>query len=69
MTKTMQEINYNFFMESDLSQYIGEWIAICENKIIAHNKNLKEVVSKAKEISGEKRFLLARVPSEEAMIF
>ncbi len=69
MTKTMQEINYSFFMESDLSQYIGEWIAICENKIIAHSKNLKEVVSKAKEISGEKRFLLARVPSEETMIF
>ena len=69
MTKTAQELNYQYFMEADVSHYIGEWIAVCEDKIIAHGRNLKEVAREAKNRSGGKKFLLARVPSEEAMIF
>lgn len=69
MTKTTPEINYQYFMEADISEFIGEWIAVCKNKIISHGKNLKEVVEHAKIISPGKKFLLARVPSKEAMIF
>ncbi|MBS3088396.1 hypothetical protein J4402_01305 [Candidatus Pacearchaeota archaeon] len=69
MSKTTQEINYDYFMEADISGFIGEWIAVCENKIIAHGRNLKEVVEHAKKVSQGKKFLLARVPSKEAMIF
>ena len=69
MTKTTQEMNYEYFMEADVSRFIGQWIAVCENKIISHGRNLKEVVEQAKKISNGKKFLLARVPSEEAMIF
>jgi hypothetical protein len=56
-------------MEADISQFIGQWIAICENKVISHGRVLKEVVGQAKKISQGKKFLLARVPSKEAMIF
>lgn len=69
MPKTTQELNYQYFMDVDVSPFIGEWIAICENKIIAHGKDLKEIVEKAKEVSQGKKFLLARVPSQETMIF
>ena len=69
MPQTIQESNYQYFMQADISKYIGEWIAISENKVIANGKNLKEVTKKAKDISGERKFLLARVPSEETMIF
>jgi len=69
MQQVNLESNYQYFMETDISRYIGEWIAIYDKKIIAHGKNLKEVASKAKEVSGGRKFLLARVPSEEAMIF
>ena len=69
MNKTIQESNYEYFMQTDVSRYIGEWIAIYEEKVISHGKSLKEVTEKAKELSGGKRFLLVRVPSEEAMIF
>lgn len=65
----MQEANYHYFMETDISKYVGEWIAVYENRIIAHGRELKEVVSMAKEVSGGKKFLLARVPSQETMIF
>ncbi len=69
MTKSFQELAYNYFMETDISEYIGEWIAVSENRILAHGKNLKEVVEKAKSISGGRKFIIARVPSEETMIF
>ena len=69
MTKNIQELNYQYFMETDVSSYIGEWIAICEDNIIAHGKNLKRVVEEAKKNSKGKKFLLAKVPSEETMIF
>ncbi len=69
MNETTLEKNYHYFMDADVSPYIGEWIAILENKIISHGRNLKEVVRIANNISKGKKFLLARVPSEETMIF
>ena len=69
MAQTIQESNYQYFMHVDISKYIGEWIAIYEDKVIAHGKDLKEVAVRAREISGGKKFLLAKVPSEETMIF
>ncbi len=56
-------------MNTDISEYSGEWIAVCDDKIVAHGHNLKEVVEQAKKNSAGKKFLLARVPSEETMIF
>ncbi|MEK6824388.1 MAG: DUF5678 domain-containing protein [Nanoarchaeota archaeon] len=69
MTKSSQELAYNYFMETDISKYAGEWIAVAENRILAHGRNLKEVVERAKTLSGGKKFIIARVPSEETMIF
>lgn len=69
MTKTIQELNYQYFMDLDISSFIGQWIAVCEDRIIANGKNLKEVVEIAKKNSLGKKFLLARVPSQETMIF
>jgi len=69
MAKTIQELNYQYFMELDISSFVGQWIAICEDKIIANGKNLKEVAERAKKNSLGKKFLLARVPSQETMIF
>ena len=56
-------------METDVSKFSGEWIAVCEGRIVAHGKNVKEVAEEARSKSQGKKFLIARVPSEEAMIF
>ncbi len=61
--------NYNFFLETDLDKYKGEWVIICEDKIISHGNNLKEIVEEAKKRCANKKFLITRVPSEETMIF
>ena len=61
--------NYNFFMETDLSKYIGEWIAICNGKIVAEGKDIKDVYKEAKKKCPNKRPLITKVPEKETMIF
>ncbi|MBU1198685.1 MAG: succinyl-CoA synthetase subunit alpha [Nanoarchaeota archaeon] len=61
--------NYNFYMETDVSAYIGKWIAICDNKIVSSGKDVKKVFKEAKEKYPKKRSLVTRVPDKETMIF
>ena len=69
MTKTAQEINYQYYIDVNVDRFSGEWIAVCDEEIVSHGRNIKEVVKEAKNKCGGKKFLLARVPSEETMIF
>jgi len=66
---TSLEADYNYFLETDTSQYKGKWIAVSDNSIIATGKDVKEVSESAKKIVGSNKFLLIRVPSAETMIF
>jgi len=61
--------NYSVFMQSDLSSFVGEWIAICDGKIVSHNVNLKRAFESAKKNCPNKRPLIARIPSAETMLF
>lgn len=63
------ENNYEFFMKTDLSHYIGKWIAICDEKIISSGDNPKEVFTGAKKVCPEHMLLLTKVPEKETMIF
>lgn len=63
----MHEKIYQYYMEKDISEYEGEWIAIAEDRILAHGKNIKQVVIEANRTG--KKFMLAKVPSQETMIF
>ena len=69
MPQTILDNSYNYFLKTNLERYKGEWITICENKIISHGDNLKKVVEEAKKECDGKKFLIAKVPSEETMIF
>ena len=61
--------NYNFYMKTDLDSYIGEWVAICDEKIVSHGKDVKKVFSEAKERCPQKQSLVTKVPEKETMIF
>ncbi|HLD04662.1 MAG TPA: DUF5678 domain-containing protein [Candidatus Nanoarchaeia archaeon] len=61
--------NYQFFLKTDVSPYIGEWIVICKERVVAHGKNVEEVFRKAKNKYPKERPFLARIPDKEAMIF
>jgi len=61
--------NYQFFMKENMDRFIGKWVAICDNKIVSHGENVKEVFSEAKKKCPNKRPLLTRIPDKETMIF
>lgn len=61
--------NYEFFIKIDLSGYIGEWIAICNEKIVSHGKDVKKVYREAREKHPTERSLLTRVPEKQTTIF
>ena len=61
--------NYQFFMKTNFDNYIGEWVAICNDRIISHGKDVKKVFEEAKEKCPRKMPLLTRVPDKETMIF
>lgn len=69
MSQQISESSYDYFLKTNLEEYNGEWITICDSKIISHGDNLKKVVEEAKKECGGKKFLIAKVPSEETMIF
>ena len=51
----------------DLAKYIGQWVVISENKVIAHDKKLTKL---DKEIKKCKRApTIAKIPKKETLIF
>ena len=47
--------NFDFYMAADLSGHIGEWIAICNDKVVANGDDAKTVLNEAKSICGRKK--------------
>mgnify|MGYP001571346000 CR=1 FL=1 len=63
------ETNYEYYLNTDFSNHIGDWVALYDNKIVAFGKDVKEVALKASEVCGNKKFLLYKVPSAETIIY
>ena len=61
--------NYQFFMKENVNGYIGQWIAICNKKIVSHGKDAKKVFKEAKQKCPKEKTFLTRVPDKESMIF
>lgn len=62
------EESYNFFMETNVENYIDEWVAIVDSKIVSHGKNAEKVIKEAKKKCPNKRPLITKVPGNETMI-
>lgn len=60
--------NYTVFMNTDLSPFIGEWVAICEGKIVSHDVSLKRAFEAAKDKCHNKKPLMTKVPTADTMI-
>lgn len=62
------EKEYEYFLQADLSGYIGNWIVIVDDKIVASGKDIKELYAEVKKRYPNKRPLLSRIPDKETMI-
>ena len=63
------ESNYEIYLKADLSKYIGKWVAISDNGVIAFGDNAKLVYLEAEAMHPGKKIMLVKVPEKEAMIF
>jgi hypothetical protein len=61
--------NYVGYMATDLKSYLGEWVAICNGKVISHDSSFKKAYAEARKQCPNKRPLLTRVPDQDTMIF
>ena len=51
----------------DFSKYVGQWVVICEEKVVAHNKDLNNI---EKDIKECKRVpTIAKIPKKDTLIF
>jgi len=50
----------------DLSRYVGQWVVICNDKVVAHHKSLTHL---EKEIKGCGRPTIAKIPKKDTLIF
>ena len=61
--------NYEFFMKTNVDDYMGQWVAVCHEEIVSHGTDVKKVFKEAKALCPRERPLLTRVPEKETMIF
>lgn len=59
--------NFKSFLQMDLSKYLGEWVAISEDKVIGHSKDINDLKKELKKI--KKTPLITKVPEKDTLIF
>ena len=58
-----------FVNRKDWSDYSGEWIALCNGKVIANDKDLSNVIKESSKKCGNKKPLFTKIPEKNmAMI-
>ncbi|GBE20545.1 MAG TPA: hypothetical protein ENG87_02420 [Candidatus Pacearchaeota archaeon] len=60
----MQKIISNFesLSEEDITKYAGEWIAIIDNKVVAHSESFKEMYAVVETNYKGKKPLIGKLP-------
>ena len=64
----IKDKNYEFYINADLSEYAGKWIAIVDGKVVASGNDPEDVYMSASKIAGNKEISLAFVPEDELLI-
>ncbi len=66
--KSLPSKNYEFFVKTDTSKYTGEWIAIVDEKIVAHGSAADQVYKQAQKKNPGKTVSLAKTPKRQFMV-
>ena len=60
---------FDVFINTDLSDYIDEWICIVDDKIIFHGDDIKKGYKMTEEKYPDKLITIAKVPDKTNCIF
>lgn len=64
----MSSKNYQWYVQADLQQYQGEWVAIASQQVAAHGFNAKQVLEEARRKYPKETPALAKVPKEDVLV-
>ena len=64
----IKDKNYEFYINADLSEYAGKWIAIVDGKVVASGDRADEVYRMVKEKYPDKIIAIDRVPEKNLLI-
>ncbi|MGH9876227.1 MAG: DUF5678 domain-containing protein [Nitrososphaerales archaeon] len=62
------EYEYIMSISDELGDYVGQWIAVVDNEIVAKGDNAKDVYEKAKAKYPEREPFIMKVPKESIML-
>ena len=54
--------NFESLSKEDISKYAGQWIAIIDNKVVAHNKSFNEMYIFVQQNYPKKKPLISKLP-------
>lgn len=57
----MSYVNYEWFIQQDLSNYSGRWIAIVDKKVVASNKDVGKLLQEVKKGHPGKKPLVVKM--------
>ncbi len=64
----IKDKNYEFYINADLSEYAGKWIAIVDGKVVASGDRADEVYERAKGLYPNKIIAIDKVPENNLMV-
>ncbi|MEW6680593.1 MAG: DUF5678 domain-containing protein [bacterium] len=60
--------NYDFYIETEMSEYEGKWIAIVNQAVVACGEDAKRVYNEVKEKYPQEKPSLAKVPTKDTLV-
>lgn len=60
--------NYEFYINADLREYAGKWIAIVDGKVVASGDRADEVYNRAKRKYPNKIIAINKVPTDDILV-
>ena len=66
--KEIKDVNYEFYINADLSEYAGKWIAIVDGKVVASGERADDVMKEAEKKYPHEEITLAKVPTDDILV-
>lgn len=66
MTKSYS--NYEWFLQNDLEEYSGKWLAIINKKVVEVNKDIQQLIDIVKEKYPNEKPLITKVRSKLSIL-
>jgi hypothetical protein len=60
---------YEYYVRTDLSEYAGEWVAICGERVVAHGVRFESVYKEATAAHPQQTPFFALIQGEEEWLY